>query len=73
MNKDNIKPNHYNVGQEPLPFIRSWGLNFNLGNVIKYIVRSPYKGNEIEDLYKAKEYLAREIEYIESIEKSSKK
>lgn len=60
-----IKPNHYRVGNEVIPFVRSWNLNFNLGNVIKYITRSPYKGSEIEDLKKAKEYLEREIEYLE--------
>jgi len=34
---------------------------FNLGNAIKYIWRSEYKGNKIEDLKKAIFYLNREI------------
>lgn len=60
---DNVnKPNHYNVGDiEAIDFIDSWGLNFNLGNVIKYVVRSDYKGNKIEDLQKAIYYIEREI------------
>lgn len=60
---DNVnKPNHYNVGDiEVIDFIDSWGLNFNLGNVIKYVVRSDYKGNKIEDLQKAIYYIEREI------------
>lgn len=60
---DNVnKPNHYNVGDiEVIDFIDSWGLNFNLGNVIKYVVRSDYKGNRIEDLQKAIYYIEREI------------
>lgn len=55
-------PNHYNVGDiEVIDFIDSWGLNFNLGNVIKYVSRSDYKGNKIEDLQKAIYYIEREI------------
>ena len=60
---DNVNsPNHYNVGDiEVIDFIDSWGLNFNLGNVIKYVARSDYKGNKIEDLQKAIYYIEREI------------
>lgn len=60
---DNVNsPNHYNVGDiEVIDFIDSWGLNFNLGNVIKYVTRSDYKGNKIEDLQKAIYYIEREI------------
>lgn len=67
---DNIKPSHYRMGDEVIPFIRSWDLNFNLGNVVKYITRAPYKGKRIEDLRKAKEYLEREIEYLENSSKA---
>ena len=31
--------------------------NFNLGNVIKYVFRAGSKGDELEDLYKARQYL----------------
>lgn len=54
-------PQHYQHGIEPIVYIESHDLNFNLGNVIKYISRSPYKGTELEDLKKAKCYLEREI------------
>ena len=54
-------PIHYQQGIEPIEVIESWGLNFSLGNVIKYTLRAPYKGKEIEDLEKAKWYLEREI------------
>ncbi|HMU34364.1 MAG TPA: DUF3310 domain-containing protein [Pyrinomonadaceae bacterium] len=37
-------------------------MNFNLGNVIKYIWRADEKGRDIEDLKKAVWYLNREIE-----------
>ena len=60
---DNVNnPKHYNVGDiEVIDFIDSWNLNFNLGNVIKYVTRCNYKGNKIEDLQKAIFYIEREI------------
>ena len=54
-------PSHYNQGIEAIDIIESWDLNFNLGNVIKYTLRAPYKENMIQDLEKAKWYLEREI------------
>lgn len=36
--------------------------NFNIGNAIKYLWRAGLKGNELEDLQKARWYLDREIE-----------
>jgi hypothetical protein len=63
---DPIKPNHYKKGIEPLAFIQSWGLGFELGNLVKYVVRAKYKGTEIEDLKKAAYYLQRYIEHRES-------
>ena len=55
-------PPHYQHGIEPIEFIESHNLNFNLGNVIKYVSRAPFKGTEAEDLKKAKWYLEREID-----------
>ena len=53
---------HYNIGDiEVIDFIDSWNLNFNLGNVIKYVARCDYKGNKLEDLQKAIFYIEREI------------
>lgn len=57
---------HYNQGKyEPINVIKDWKLNFNLGNVVKYIARCEYKGNKLQDLKKAKEYLEHEIKSIE--------
>ena len=39
--------------------------DFNLGNALKYILRSKHKGREIEDLKKAQWYITREIERME--------
>lgn len=56
-------PAHYNVGKiEVIDAIEDWGLNFNLGNVVKYIARADHKGKPIEDLQKARWYIEREIE-----------
>ena len=54
-------PQHYQHGIEPIDYIESHNLNFNLGNVIKYVSRAPFKGTELRDLKKAKWYLEREI------------
>lgn len=59
-------PLHYTAGRkyEPKDVIRDWGLNFNLGSALKYIARAGRKGNTVEDLEKAREYLAFEIEAL---------
>lgn len=67
---DNINhPKHYNTGKiEVIEFIEDQGLNFNLGNVTKYIARAGKKDSTkvIEDLEKARWYLSREIELRKS-------
>lgn len=62
--KDNpIKPHHYHFGKiTTWDIVVDWNLGFFLGNTIKYIQRAPHKGNLIEDLEKAAEYLRKEIE-----------
>ena len=61
-------PSHYVKGIEPIEVIESWDLNFSLGNAIKYILRSQYKGKQLEDLEKAKWYLEREISRLKDKE-----
>ena len=60
---DNVNhPAHYKVGGiETIDFIEAKKLNYNLGNVVKYITRADHKGNAAEDLAKARWYLNREI------------
>jgi hypothetical protein len=57
---------YYHTGTyEAINVIEAWGLNFNLGNVIKYVARAGRKtDNPIEDLEKAKWYIEREIEKL---------
>ena len=54
-------PSHYNQGIETIEYIESWSMNFNTGNVIKYVTRAGYKNDRLEDLKKARWYLDREI------------
>jgi hypothetical protein len=55
-------PPHYKVGGiETIDFIEAKKLNYNLGNVIKYITRADHKGSRNEDLQKALWYLNREL------------
>ena len=62
--KLNKGPQYYQRGAiEVWDFIRDQGLNYHLGNVIKYTCRAGYKDNQIEDLQKAVHYLSNEIEY----------
>jgi len=62
-------PDHYCFGRkyEPKDVIRDWGLNFNLGNVVKYVSRAGRKGgcDTITDLKKAAQYLQFEISALE--------
>ena len=51
---------------EPKDVIRCWGLNFNLGNSVKYIARAGRKDDIVQDLKKARQYLDFEIEYLEN-------
>ena len=63
--KENINhPEHYGGEDNPyeaIKIIEAWGLNFNLGNVAKYVSRAGKKGDALQDLEKAKWYLEREI------------
>lgn len=55
-------PPHYTTGKiEVIDFIEDKQLGFHLGNSVKYIARSAFKGTELEDLKKARWYLDRQI------------
>lgn len=66
-------PEHYG-GEgdvyEVIKVIEAWQLNFNLGNVLKYIGRAGKKpdASELEDLHKAAWFLKREIALLEKEE-----
>ena len=55
------RASHYNQGIEAIEYIESHDMNFNEGNVIKYVTRAKYKGTYLKDLKKARYYLDRLI------------
>ena len=61
---ENKKPSHYRAKADfdVIDFCKAYDLNFNLGNVVKYVARAGKKGDKIQDLKKAINYLTREIE-----------
>jgi hypothetical protein len=60
---DQYGPSYYRRGSIPVwDFIRDQGLNFHLGNAIKYICRAGHKDSKREDLRKAIHYLQNELE-----------
>ena len=71
-------PSHYTRGSiETWDYIRDQGLNYHLGNAIKYISRAGFKSNttKTEDLKKAIHYLENELQHTalqeEKFERSS--
>lgn len=66
-------PDHYKSGKfEVIEIIEEFNLGFNLGNVIKYVLRAGKKNNTIEDLKKAIKYLEFEIAKLEREETNGK-
>lgn len=64
---DKINPPHYKNHPSGVECITiTEHMNFNKGNAVKYIWRAGDKGNEIEDLQKAKWYIEREIYRLEN-------
>lgn len=61
-------PDYYAIGGvQPIDLIEAKDLNFNLGNVIKYVSRSGKKSpDQLPDLKKALDYLQREISRLEN-------
>jgi hypothetical protein len=66
---NSIGPQYYRRGNVQVwDFIRDQGLNFHLGNAIKYICRAGHKESRIQDLTKAIHYLRNELEHELEIE-----
>ena len=59
-------PSHYKVGGiETIDFIEAKGLDYHLGNVVKYISRAEFKDTKLENLKKAQWYLNRVVSNLE--------
>ena len=66
-------PDHYGGAENPyeaIKVVEAWGLNFCLGNVVKYISRAGKKGKGLEDLKKAR-YMDREIANLEKAKRQA--
>ena len=63
-------PPHYQGTIQPIDLINAQNLNFNLGNVVKYVCRAGKKDGEniLSDLEKAKNYINYEIERVKNNE-----
>ncbi len=60
-------PQHYQSSKiEVIDIIDEFNLDFALGNVVKYILRSEKKGKQLEDLQKAAWYLNHKIKKLEN-------
>ena len=65
---DTDGPEYYKRGTTDVwDFIRDQGLNFHLGNAIKYICRAGYKDSKLDDLAKAIHYLSNELHHEENL------
>jgi len=61
-------PSYYKRGSfDVWDFIRDQGLNFHLGNAIKYICRAGFKESKIHDLEKAIHYLQNELHHEKDV------
>ena len=58
---------HYknNKDYDVIDICKDYDLNFNVGNIVKYVVRAGKKTEDpLPDLLKAKDYIEREIKYL---------
>jgi hypothetical protein len=61
---------HYETEQgfDVIDIAKAYDLNFNRGNVVKYLCRAGKKDSEIKDLEKALDYLQKEIKHLRQIQ-----
>jgi hypothetical protein len=63
------RPQRYSTrevnGMDVIDLVKHWNLNFNEGNILKYLLRD--KGQDISDLKKIIDYAQREIKHRESL------
>jgi len=49
-------------GMDVIELVKHWGLNFNEGNILKYLIRD--KGEDISDMQKIGVYANRELKHL---------
>ena len=61
-------PERYNSrlvhGMDVIELVKHWGLNFNEGNILKYLIRD--KGEDISDMQKIGIYANRELKHLKN-------
>ncbi len=67
------KPEHYQKntinGLDVIDMIKIFNLNFNEGNILKYLLRK--KNQDIEDLTKIIDYANRELKHLNELKKDT--
>ena len=67
------KPEHYQKntikGLDVIDMIKIFNLNFNEGNILKYLLRK--KNQDIDDLNKIIDYATRELQYLKELKKDT--
>ena len=67
------KPEHYKKntinGKDVIDMIKIFNLNFNEGNILKYLLRK--KNQDIEDLKKVIDYATRELNHLKELKKDT--
>lgn len=67
------KPEHYQKntinGKDVIDMIKIFNLNFNEGNILKYLLRK--KNQDIEDLNKIIDYATRELKHLKELKKDT--
>jgi len=67
--EDTVKPTHYKTsevnGMDVIDLVKHWQLNFNEGNVLKYLLRD--KGQDESDFVKIIDYAQRELKHLRNL------
>jgi len=68
MNEGHNRPERYASrevnGMDVIDLVKYWNLNFNEGNILKYLLRD--KGEDVSDMQKIVDYAKRELEYLKN-------
>jgi len=67
-------PSHYGGADnvyEVIKIIEHFGLDFHIGNLVKYVLRAGKKDAELQELKKARWYLDRKIQNLENNNKNA--
>lgn len=71
--KEMSKPEHYQKntinGKDVIDMIKIFNLNFNEGNILKYLLRK--KNQDIQDLTKIIDYANRELNHLKELKKDT--